>query len=105
MTHEERLEIAQEVADRILEKYGDLVSAIAVYGSAARGEDTSHSDLDLWVATSRPVEDVHFFVYRVIPVSINWDTEEGRIRSAGRVVPFWPMDADEFRSYLVLFER
>ncbi len=107
MTHEERLEIAQEVAGRILEKYGERVTAIAVYGSVAKGEDKEHSDLDMWVATatSEPVEDVRFFVYRGIPVSINWDTEEGRIRTAGRVSPFWPIEADEVRSFLMLFER
>lgn len=107
MTHEERLRIAREVADRILEKYGDQVSAIAVYGSVAKGEDSTHSDVDLWVATatSQPIEDIRFFVYKGIPISINWDTEEGRITSAGRVIPSWPLDADELRTYRVLFEQ
>lgn len=105
MTHEERLEIAREVAQAVLRKYGERVSAIAVYGSVAKGEDGEHSDLDMWVATSEPCEDVRFFVYRGIAVSINWDTEEGRIRLAGRVTPQWPLDADEVRTYLALFER
>jgi len=81
------------------------VTAIAAYGSVAKDEDREHSDLDLWVATSEPIEDVRFFVYRGLPVSVNWDTEEGRIRSAGRVTPSWPLDADELRSYVVLYER
>src|SRR5215210_1489936 len=105
MTHEERLEIAQEIANRILEKYGERVGAIAVYGSVAKGEDRAHSDLDLWVATREPVEDVRFFVYRGIAISLNWDTEQGRINFAGRVTPSWPLDADEVRSFLALFER
>jgi kanamycin nucleotidyltransferase len=105
MTHEERIEIAREVASRILEKYGERVFAIAIYGSVAKGEDREHSDLDMWVATDEPVEDVRFFVYKGIPVSVNWDTAEGRIKAASRVTPAWPIDADELRSYLVLFER
>jgi kanamycin nucleotidyltransferase len=105
MTHEERLQIARELAQKILDKHGDNVTAIAIYGSTAKGEDGPHSDLDLWVATRQPMDDTRFFVYRGMPISINWDTEEGRIRSAGRVTSFWPMDADEFRSYIVLFER
>lgn len=105
LTHEERLDIASAIADKIVEKYGDRVSAIAIYGSVAKGEDSAHSDLDLWVATTQPIEDVRFFVYKGIPISINWDTENGRIKSAGHVTPFWPMDADELRSYIVLFER
>src|SRR4051795_6407445 len=71
MTHEERLQIAREVADRILEKYGDQVTAIAVYGSVSKGEDAAYSDIDMWVATStsRSIEDVRFFVYKGIPIS------------------------------------
>ncbi len=50
MTHEQRLDIASEVADRVVQKYGERVSEIAIYGSVAKGEDSAHSDLDLWVA-------------------------------------------------------
>lgn len=105
MTHEERLQVARELAQKILDKHGHRVTAIAVYGSTAKGEDVAHSDLDLWVATSEPVEDVRFFIYKGLPVSINWDTEEGRLEAAGHVTPAWPLDADELRSYLVLRER
>ena len=88
--------MAREVADRILEKHGDQVTAIAVYGSVAKGEDAAYSDIDMWVATStiQPVEDGRFFVYKGIPISVNWDTEQGRISAAARVTPFWPLDAD-----------
>jgi hypothetical protein len=107
MTHEERMQIAREVVARMVEKYGEQVSVVAAYGSVAKGEDSTYSDLDLWVATatSEPIEDVRFFVYKGMPVSINWDTEGGRIKSAGLVALSWPIDADELRSYLVLFER
>lgn len=105
MTHEERLQIARELARKVLDKHGDKVTAIAVYGSTAKSEDVAHSDLDLWVATNEPVEDVRFISYRGLPISINWDTEEGRLRLASHVTPAWPLDADELRSYLVLYER
>ncbi|HVF99888.1 MAG TPA: nucleotidyltransferase domain-containing protein [Chloroflexia bacterium] len=105
MTHEERLQIARELARKVLDKHGDKVTAIAVYGSTAKGEDVAYSDLDLWVATTEPVEDARFFSYRGLPISINWDTEAGRLWLAGHVTPAWPLDADELRSYLVLYER
>jgi predicted nucleotidyltransferase len=105
MTHEERLQIARELARKVLDKHGGKVTAIALYGSTAKGEDLAHSDLDLWVATSEPVEDVRFFSYRGLPISINWDTEAGRLKLAGSVSPAWPLDADELRSYIVLYER
>jgi predicted nucleotidyltransferase len=105
VTREERLEIAREVTRRIVEKYGERVTVVAAYGSVAKGEDTDHSDLDIWVATREPLEDVRFFVYRGMPISINWNTEEGHLKTAGRVTPEWPVTADEVHSFLVLYEQ
>lgn len=105
MTHDERLAVAREVAEKILAKYGDRVTAIAVYGSVAKGEDKEHSDVDMWVATSDSVEDERFFVYKGLPISVAWTTEEARLHAARTVTPFWPLDADENRSCIVLYER
>ena len=105
MTHEERLQIAHELAQKILDKYGENVTAIAVYGSTGKGEDGPDSDLDVWVASRQLIDDIRFFVYKGMPISINWDTEKGRIKSAGQVTTVWPIEADELRSYIVLFER
>jgi kanamycin nucleotidyltransferase len=105
VTREERLEIAREVARRIVEKYGERIIVVAAYGSVAKGEDTPYSDLDIWVAAREPAEDLRFFVYRGMAVSIHWDTEEGRITTAGRVTRDWPITADEVHSFLVLYEQ
>lgn len=105
MTHEERMAIAEELAQRIVSRHGDNVTAIAAYGSVAKNEDGPHSDLDLWVASREVIEGTRFFVYRGLPISINYDTEEGRLKLAGRVTPQWPIDADELRQFIILFER
>jgi kanamycin nucleotidyltransferase len=105
MTHEERLEIARQVADSILRKYSERITAIAVYGSVAKHQDRTYSDLDMWVATTEPIEDVRFFVYKGMAISIAWESEQERLEYARRVTPAWPLQADELRSYIVLFER
>jgi predicted nucleotidyltransferase len=105
MTHEERLRIARQVADRIVRKHGERITAIAAYGSVAKNEDRTYSDLDMWVATTEPFEDVRFFVYSDMAISIAWDTEQVRLEYARQVTPSWPLQADEVRSYIVLFER
>jgi len=39
----ERTGIARAIAERIVEKYGDEVLLVAVYGSVATGEDAEHA--------------------------------------------------------------
>ena len=46
---EKRLEIAKKFAEKALEKYKDLIKAIVVMGSVARGEFKPKSDIDVFV--------------------------------------------------------
>lgn len=41
--------IAQEFAEKVLEKYGDKVDTIILFGSTARGEARDESDIDILV--------------------------------------------------------
>lgn len=45
MTREERMKIVHEIKERILDKYGDDVKAIGVYGSLGRQTDGPYSIL------------------------------------------------------------
>ncbi len=47
MTHEERVTIAEELARRIVQTYGDAVLAVFITSSTAKGLDRPHSDLEL----------------------------------------------------------
>lgn len=46
-THEERLQLAQEIVAKLKERYRDNLLAVAIIGSVARGEDKDFSDLDM----------------------------------------------------------
>ncbi|HKP51896.1 MAG TPA: kanamycin nucleotidyltransferase C-terminal domain-containing protein [Chloroflexia bacterium] len=106
MTHEERMVLAQEIAGRIVEKYGTNIIGIVVYGSVAKHVDTEHSDLELWVATTEaiPSRDL-VFIYRGCAVEVFYGPAQLFLDDAAAVNPMWPIRADMRRSYLVLFER
>ena len=46
---EKRMNIAKKFADKVLEKYGDLVKAIIMMGSVVRGEFKPKSDIDIFL--------------------------------------------------------
>ena len=56
MTHEQRLRIAQTVADRLIVRYGESVKAIGLYGSLARAEDGPYSDIEMFCVLRHPGE-------------------------------------------------
>lgn len=107
MTHEDRLTLARELAQCILRKYGDAVLGIALYGSVARGADTSYSDIELRVITdaSVPEHDVEYVHRSGAKIEINYEQAENYLRRAASVDTDWPIWAAIYRQQLVLFER
>ncbi len=107
MTHEDRLAVARDLAQRILKKYGDAVLGIAIYGSVARGADTPYSDIELKVITTDSVDehDVEYVHSSGMKVEINYEQAEKYLYRAGGVDTDWPIWAGQYRQQLVLFER
>jgi predicted nucleotidyltransferase len=106
MTHEERIAIARQLAERILRKYGRGVLAIFVIGSTAKNQDRPHSDLEL-VVVVRPWVRVRskYYLYRDLVIEINYRKERLMLANARRLRWRWPVEADHYRNRLVLFER
>mgnify|MGYP001774190711 CR=1 FL=1 len=107
MTHEDRLALARDLAQRILRKYGDAVLGIALYGSVARGADTAYSDIEMRVITDTSVaeHDVEYVHTSGAKIEINYEQFENYLRRAASVDTEWPIWAAIYRQYLVLFER
>ncbi|MCI2431578.1 hypothetical protein LM602_03340 [Candidatus Acetothermia bacterium] len=107
MTHEDRLSIARDLAQRILAQYGDAVVGIAIYGSVARKADTSFSDIELKVVTTAAVgeHDVEYVHRSGAKIEINYEQSESYLRRAGSVDTDWPIWAAIYRQQVVLFER
>ncbi|MCS7274927.1 MAG: hypothetical protein NZ610_05975 [Candidatus Bipolaricaulota bacterium] len=107
MTHEARLALARDLAQRILQKYGDAVLGIALYGSVARKADTSHSDIEMKVITDTSVteHDVEYVHTSGAKIEINYEQAENYLRRAASVDTDWPIWAAQYRQQMVLFER
>jgi len=51
----DRKEIAKEFADRILSRFKDGIEKIILFGSVARGESGTNSDIDVLVVTRQRI--------------------------------------------------
>jgi kanamycin nucleotidyltransferase len=69
MTHEERMQLAHDLCERMTHKYSDDLILGGVYGSTARGTDTAWSDLEMTfvVRDGNGARNKHF-LYRGIAV-------------------------------------
>jgi kanamycin nucleotidyltransferase len=56
MEHQQRMELAQMIAERLIARYGKVVKAIGLYGSLARNEDGPYSDIEMFCVLRAPGE-------------------------------------------------
>jgi UTP:GlnB (protein PII) uridylyltransferase len=51
-------DLTKEIKDHLIDRYGDDIRQVVVYGSYARGEATDDSDLDVLVVVSDSLDPV-----------------------------------------------
>jgi kanamycin nucleotidyltransferase len=56
MEHQQRMELAQMIAKRLIARYGKVVKAIGLYGSLARNEEGPYSDIEMFCVLRAPGE-------------------------------------------------
>jgi predicted nucleotidyltransferase len=106
VSHEERLERGKLLSEKILERYGEHVLAICLYGSTAKSLDRPYSDTEvLVVLTDDMPEETRYYIYRGSITEIDYVPESKMLKGASKVSPNWPMEADQYRNRIVLFER
>ncbi len=106
MNHKARIEIANKLKGKILRKHRDEILGIAVYGSVAKNEDCRYSDLEMFVVTKRKLKVREYrYVYKGMPIEVSYIPAREMLRNARQITPDWPIVADFYRSYLVLYER
>lgn len=93
MDHAERIKLAHAISARLADKHGDAILAGGVFGSAARGDDTEWSDLDLLyvVRAGTPLHS-RCFIFQGAPVVLNAIAEpelEANLRAPGPRWPYW----------------
>lgn len=106
MDHQTRLHIAHELKKKILKKHKDAILGIAIYGSVAKSEDRKYSDLEMFVITKRRLRKREIrYVYNDMAVEISYIFSRNMLQRARQVTPNWTIEADFYRSYLILYEK
>ncbi len=105
-THEDRLKVGGEICDLIISKYGDAVLAVFISGSTAKKLDRLYSDLELIAVVKDGVDiPAKYYLYRGIVVEVDYAQESDVLKRASTVTRSWPIEADQYRNRIVLFQR
>ena len=105
-THEQRVEIARRLSNLVLDKYGDNVLAIFVYGSTSKNLDRPYSDLEISVIIRDGVEvPMKYYVLNGLVIQIEYVQSSVSLRAAEKVTSNWHWEADQHRNRIVLYER
>jgi hypothetical protein len=93
MDHAERNKLARALTARLVAEHGDAILLGGVFGSAARGDDTEWSDLDLlYVLREGTALRGRTFLFQGAPVVLNVLTQaelEASLRAPNPSWPFW----------------
>lgn len=88
--HAERFHLAEQVAHRILARYGEQVLAIGVYGSLARGSDQLYSDIEMKCVLNTCEESYsHEWIENGCKVEVNFESEDVILTEAATVEEDW----------------
>ena len=107
MDHDERVRLAGELTQRLLERHGVAsIVAVGVHGSVARGDDGEESDLDLAVVTAGPEVEVPDRSLRLqgMVVDLGAIAAEAYLEEAGQIGPAWPLAADQYVNHLAVHD-
>jgi len=107
MNHKDRLQLAKNLSEKILSKYGDKVLLVGLLGSTYRGNDVEHSDLEMICVLSGDEEgrDASYF-YNGIYGHV-WIDSDKAIQKSLNQTPSkdWPLEIGTFYFVEPLHEK
>jgi kanamycin nucleotidyltransferase len=105
MDRGERVDLAKELSNAFIERYGDAIVATGIRGSVARQEDVEQSNLNMVIVTVAPgVSASRALLYGPIAVELYVVDREAYLADAGIVGPWWPVRADQFAHHIALHD-
>jgi predicted nucleotidyltransferase len=104
--HDERLRLAADLTERLLDRHKAAIVAVGVHGSVARGDDGEESDLDLAVVTSGPEVELpdRYLRHRGTVVDLGAIAADLYLEEAGHIGPAWPLAADQYVNHLAVHD-
>jgi KNTase C-terminal domain len=104
-THDDRLNIAKQLCTKIVEKHGDKILGVSIWGSTAKKLDRLYSDLEMLTIVQDGVEIAAInYLYQGMVVGIDYYQETDFLKDARRVTGDWALAADQFRNRIVLYD-
>lgn len=94
-SHYQRIRMAKALTGTLAKKYKDIVF-IGVYGSVARGDDDSYSDIDLLVVTGKRKLGIRPFIFRSVPVMLTIKTKKEALEAVKKIDELWPAEAGKY---------
>ncbi len=92
LEREQRLALAQEIADRALATYQKKVRAIGLYGSTARGTDGPYSDIELFCVLDTTGEKyIHEWSHGSWKAEVDVFSKDVLVAEASQVDEQWPL--------------
>lgn len=92
MNHEQRVKIANRVADLLCKKYGDDILLGGICGSTARETDTEYSDLEMvFIVKDKCQAETFRFAYEGMPVGVVIKKMSEVERDISNVELSWPL--------------
>ena len=106
MDHDERLRLAADLTERLLDRHRAAIVAVGVHGAVARGEDGEESDLDLAVVTVGPEAEVpdRYLRHRGVVVDLGAIAADAYLEEAGHIGPAWPLASDQYVNQLAVHD-
>lgn len=104
--HEQRLRIAQRIADRVVKKYENDVLAVFVCGSTSKKLDRPFSDLELIVVVRDRAEiPMKYYVHKGLIIHIQYPKSSYTLDDAQQFSDSWHWLADQYRNRIDLYEH
>ena len=108
MDHDERLRLAADLTERLLDRHGPVIVAVGVHGAVARGDDGEETGLDLAVVTTGPDTEVpDRYLYLRDPglvVDLAAIGADAYLEEASAIGPAWPLAADQYVNQLAIHD-
>jgi predicted nucleotidyltransferase len=106
--HDERLRLAADLTERLLDRHRAGIVAVGVHGPVARGDDGEESDLDVAVVTAGPevqVADRSLYLPRLgTVVDLGAIAADDYLEEASQIGPAWPLAADQYVNQLAVHD-
>ena len=102
----QRVELARQISTRILETYKSTVLAVYVCGSTAKKLDRPYSDLEMVCVVRDGTEiPMKYYIHDGLLVEIDYHQESEYLKAAHKPGWDWPIQADQYRNHIVLFDQ